>query len=1633
MSQSAVAGETLLAEAMDARRRGDWAAARQLFGDVLAKDPDQPDALHVLGVLDYQDGNLERARERVEAAVRARPDTPDMLNNLGTIYLGLKRMADSLRVYARAVELQPGNDAFCSNLAVALNQTGQHEQAVSLSEKILSRSPEHPGALNVLGNALRLMGRLDEAEAAFRRLVARAPGDADSHYNLGVVLQDKWQLEEALGCYDHALAIKDNQARFFVNRGAALLKLHRVQEAAASYERAVALDPTLAEAHYNLAICRFLTGNLAEGAAHYEWRLKVEEGTLSSPRKIDKPVWDGSPALDKVVLLHSEQGLGDMVQFVRFVRAVHVMVKQVVLEVQRPLKRLFMDSFPGLTVVAKGEEPPAFDFHAPLMSLMHKLKLELDDLPASPVPYLKAQPERVRQWAEKLGNAPGRKVAIAWQGNPKAKVDRGRSMQLAMLEPLLRIPGLRFISLQKNDGAEQMGALPPELRAKIEILGETFDAGPDGFLDTVAVMENCDLVLTTDTSIDHIAGGLGRPTWVMLKKTPDWRWMLNRADSPWYPSMRLFRQTEEGNWARVVADIAEALQASDENALTRALVAHQAGKLDEAEAAYRNVLEVLPENTVALHHLGVVAYQRGQMDVAETRIREALALEPDNADILANLSLVLKADGRLDEAMVACHRVLSLAPQHYAAHNNLANILRSLGRTEEALPHYDAAIRHNPNSAGLYHNKGLALHDLCRLEEAKDPLEQAVKLAPDNADFHFDLARTLLMSGDWVRGWKEYEWRRRMGEFGAVAEPDLPRWTGALQPDKVLLVHAEQGLGDTFQFLRFVALARAKVGHVVLVVPPQLKKLAATVSGVDAVYGYGEALPFCHLQIPLLSLPAVLGTTVETLPKAAPYLKADAVRMKRWKEWRGQYYGLMVGLAWQGNTKARSDAGRSLHLTQLQELFSLPGMNFVALQKGEAAEQVRQMPKGLSLHLPPEPFDEGPNGFADTAALMEQCDLVVTTDTSIAHLAGALGRPTFVMLKHVPDWRWMLERADSPWYPGMRLFRQKAPGDWGSVVSTLKSVLLDKTSGAASGFQQAVAAHQRGKLEEASRLYEATIETEPQHLLARLYLGVVRYQQGRPVEAEKILSGVVSLRPDLSEAWGNLALALKAQQKLEEAKEAFAEALRCNPDNADAHNNLGNLLTAEKRFEEALGHYDAAIRLLPGRADSYQNKANTLGDMERYDEAIENYRRAIALRPRYLSALNGLGKAYRMKEQLDEAAAAFREAIEADPNGVDAWSNLGVVWREKGNTAEALRCYDEALKRQPGHAETWGNRALALHYANRLPEAEAAYREAVQLKPEMADSQFGLGAVLLTQGKMAEGWKQYEWRRQLKDSGPLRQFSQPQWQGEIAPGKTLFLFTEQGLGDTLQFIRFVEKARARVGKVVVEVQPQLYRLLSTHLPESELLRRGEALPAFDIQCPLMSLPGVLGTVLENLPSRPAYLSADPDLFLKWKAKLKPDGKTKLIGLNWQGNPKASVDKGRSIPLKLLAPLLERDDCRFIVLQKNDGLEQMEQLPLHLRSKLELLVDYFDAGKDAFVDSAAVMANLDVMITTDTAMAHLAGALGVPTYVLLKFMPDWRWMTGRSDTPWYPGMKLFRQTEAGEWEAVVKAVNAALPA
>jgi tetratricopeptide (TPR) repeat protein len=601
---------------------------------------------------------------------------------------------------------------------------------------------------------------------------------------------------------------------------------------------------------------------------------------------------------------------------------------------------------------------------------------------------------------------------------------------------------------------------------------------------------------------------------------------------------------------------------------------------------------------------------------------------------------------------------------------------------------------------------------------------------------------------------------------------------------------------------------------------------------------------------------------------------------------------------------------------------------------------------------------------------------------------------------------------------------------------------------------QAKALHNAGQLPAAERAYLEVLEVDSGNAEAHYLLGAARHALGRPLDAIENLEHALRLQPNYVDVHNYLGSVLARQGKVDEAIGCYRRALALRPDFALAHHNLGCLLTTLNKPDEAVVCHQKALALKPEYVEAYHGLGIALKAGNRPDEAVASYRRAIALAPEYFEAHNNLGVALMDGGKLDEAMASFQRALELNVDYAEAHYNLGVALAKQTRRDEAVACYRRAIALQSNFAEAHNalgiamidqgkleeaeqccRRAIAIrpgyseaHFClggalmevNRSDEAIVCYRQALALKPDYARAHYGLGLALLLTGRFAEGWSEYEWRWKSRGQAePV--LRQPRWSGAPLPGGTILLQSEQGLGDTLQFVRYAELVKPRVGRVIVECQPPLVTLLASCPGVDGVFAQGQPAGAFDVHAPLASLPGIFGTTLETVPAKSSYLTADAESVERWQNVLGPK-KMFRIGIAWQGNVAHANDRWRSIPLARFDGLAQIAGVQLYSLQLGAGREQLSQ-----RGQGSTIVDLGDRPID-FLHTAAIMRNLDLVITCDSSPAHLAGALGVPTWVALPFAADWRWLLGRSDSPWYPSMRLFRQSRPGDWRGVFRMME-----
>jgi len=458
----------------------------------------------------------------------------------------------------------------------------------------------------------------------------------------------------------------------------------------------------------------------------------------------------------------------------------------------------------------------------------------------------------------------------------------------------------------------------------------------------------------------------------------------------------------------------------------------QAGHAKDAIAPYKLLLDLEPRNVSARISLGVCLQESGDTAGAIACYETALALAPESAEALTNLGLARSAQGKLATAHEVLERAVAIEPDNAETLCALGAVLQKRGRAVVAADFFERATTAAPEEAQAWSNLGNARQDLLQLDGALAAHDRAAALAPDDALVHWNRAMSLLLSGDLAAGFAEYEWRAKTADH-APPTHGSPRWDGKDPKGLRLLLLAEQGFGDAIQFTRYAPLLRARGAEVVIQCHPKLLGLFETLDGTPAVIASGDVAPQVDAHLPLMSLPHLLGTTAETIPADIPYLRAPAdAPPPPHKDGRRR-----IGLCWTGNPDHPDNRHRSLPFDALAPLLSRTAADWRSLQFGPAAAEV--LP-----HLPEDrDWTACLEGFGNTAAALESCDLVITIDTSAAHLAGALGRPVWLLLKYAPDWRWMIGRDDSPWYPTARLFRQAAPGDWAGVVAAVETALAN--------------------------------------------------------------------------------------------------------------------------------------------------------------------------------------------------------------------------------------------------------------------------------------------------------------------------------------------------------------------------------------------------------------------------------------------------------------------------------------------------------------------------------------------------------------------------------------------------------------
>lgn len=1091
--------------------------------------------------------------------------------------------------------------------------------------------------------------------------------------------------------------------------------------------------------------------------------------------------------------------------------------------------------------------------------------------------------------------------------------------------------------------------------------------------------------------------------------------------------------------AIVAFDRCLALDAGQVDALLlRAATRHALGQADAALADYERVLDAHPGNADAHYNAGRLLVQKGEFEKGLSSYDEAVATRPNFPEAINNRGVVLKKLGRMDEALEAFKLAVALKPTYLEAlrnqpdllfalrkdpnalalydralaiypndailHNNRGAMLQTMGRYEEAMACYERALEFNPDYPDALNNYGTVIEAFGRYTEAEASIRKALAIDPGKVSAHWNLSLALLRMGRFEEGWHEHEWRWRKENFQRfIFGFKQPRWDGSQALEgKTILLTAEQGFGDSIQFVRYALLLHGRGAKILLMVPRALVELFASSLPVAGVFNTTPELPPFDFHIPLLSLPFAVGTTLEAVPAEIPYLRPPPSRRIVWEQKLPRRTMPRVGLVWAGSPTHTNDMHRSLSLAILEPLLQIKSFEFVVLQKEISAEDRRCLEAHPELVVIGEQFDD----FSDTAAAISTLDLIITVDTSVAHLAGALGKPVWILIPPAADWRWLHDRADSPWYPTARLYRRSYQAKWDVVIQQVIHDLtevhlpadppapMDLVAVPTEALKAAAILHNNGQLEDAIAIYRGVLQIDPNNFDANHLLGIACRSQGNFAEAD----------------------------------ESIHRALKARPDNLPALRNLAYVQVCLARHEKALEINDQIIERDPGAAEAWSDRAISLIALKRLDEALACLERTLALMPNLVIALNNHGVVLMQLGRHAESLSSIDRALRIQPGFVDAIGNRGLALLNLQRPHDAIENYRDGLDLHPASTTLRCNLGIALMALNRHTEAIANFHQVLAIDPDHLDANWNLGLSLLASGDFPNGWRQYEWRWKRIEMAPhKRGFPVPQLTGtsDIA-GRTLLLHFEQGFGDTVQFLRYVRPLAAAGAKILLFVPEALHRLTQASFPDIDVFCGEAVLPPFDLHCPLMSLPLALGTTLDNIPpANPPYLNVPAECLAVWRRRLGGRRKKFRVGLVWSGNPLHKDDGYRSLDVGELRPLLALSGIEYFGLQRDvrdSDAKQLGSMP-----NLTMIGDQFTD----FADTAAAIVQLDLVISVDTSVAHLAGALGKPTWIILPFAADWRWLTDRDDSPWYPTVRLFRRQGERPRQEIIQRICAAL--
>jgi len=1313
-----------LSEAQDLERQGKSADAIQAYQEILKQAPGNAAALHGLAILAFNANQLKEALEFFTAAVQSEPDNALYHRNLGELCRRLGKFDQAMLCAKAAAKLDPKDPEPNYNLGLVYTDLGDATKAIAAYRKAVKINPKHGLAWNNLGSALEQQGNKKAALSAYEKAVAINPIHAEAQNNQGAIYSEMGKLEEARASFNAAIAAKPDFVEAHYNLSS--LKTYSLDDPhLAMLEQVFARRDSLtieARIRYAFAIGKALDdiGRYDQAFAAYEEGNRLQHSILP----IDEANADA---------------LVESIQTV-FTKAFFEKRKKWVGEVDKKRVPIFIVGMPrsGTTLLEQILSTHGSVYGAgELVDLNNVIQAATGAIDAEPFAnhVIHLTEENIRE----IGNQYLEKV---WKLSPKSHFITDKMpanfFYIGLIH--LALPNAKIIHAMRDPMDSCFSCYSRLFNDTMEFAYDLSSLGKY-YRRYITLMRHWHAVLPKNTILDLAYEEMVADTEGQARR------VLEFVGLPWDEKCLDFHKNDRLVKTASVAQVRKPIYKT-----SVARWKHFKKYLQPLLSAVSEFRTNAPDDVV------------NQVEVAPTQILGNI--DPNQTRTLIEQSLQLQGQG---QHQTVIDRLLIEIPK-YEQDPNLAVLYHLLGislyrlnRFADAKQIYESALQVQPNFPSALNSLGFLLQDVGYLQEAKNAFERALELAPELAMARLNLGMAQLKLGDFENGFENYEARwtgSAESAQGTFSKPDcpLPLWNGESHTEnKTLLIITEQGFGDTFQFARYLDLVSQRFMKVGFVCS------APTLRVIEWAFNHQVTL-FTHMprdygtwdyQCALMSLPRLCKTRLDSIPNNVPYLRVPDPARHHWQDRlaKASPGRFRVGIAWAGRPVHQYDSRRSLKFEQILPLLQIPAITWVSLQKWTPQEVRPSIPSNVDWI----DWTDEIQDFADTAALVQNLDLVISIDSSMVHLAGALAKPVWMLNRFDSEWRWLNGRSDSPWYPSLKIFNQPSFGDWGSVINQVGSELQrlpranvpalarppvnapasspvspappQNTLTIEQALQLANQLQVSGRLNEAEQILKGVLKADPKQAHALHLLGVVTYQAGQSLLALDLVKQAIAIQPQSALFESNLAEMSRQQGRIEEAIAHGKRAVEIDPTMASAHSNLGIALFDAKNYDEAESSHLQALALFPNLLQSLNNLGSIERARQNKSKALEWYRKALSVNPDFLEALTNIGAVLVEEDRPEEAIEPLLKVLHSYPTSPEALCNLGLSYFKLDDFEKAAGLLRRSLESRPGYVEASIGLARVLHETENTAEAETILLDVLKGDPLKIDAWCLLGVI----------------------------------------------------------------------------------------------------------------------------------------------------------------------------------------------------------------------------------------------------------------------------------------------------------------